>query len=133
MRPIALYLVTALIFLAVDAVMLGLWMAPLFRSHIGDLMAQPMRLGPAAVFYAGYVAAILYLASLPALRARAPFRAILPGAVLGAAAYGTFEFTSYAILSDWHISMVITDTIWGAVLTGLSAWAGVAAITRRWR
>jgi uncharacterized membrane protein len=44
-------------------------------------------------------------------------------------AYGTYEFTSYAIMKDWHWQMVMTDTIWGTVLTGLSAWAGVA-ITR---
>ena len=54
---------------------------------------------------------------------------LLPAAVIGAMAYGTYEFTSYAIMKDWHWQMVMTDTIWGTVLTGLSAWAGVA-ITR---
>ncbi len=44
-------------------------------------------------------------------------------------AYGTYEFTSYAIMKDWHPAMVVTDLVWGTLLTGFSAWAGVA-VTR---
>jgi uncharacterized membrane protein len=44
-------------------------------------------------------------------------------------AYGTFEFTNYAILKDWHIRMVVTDVLWGTVLTAVSA-AGGVYITR---
>ena len=40
-------------------------------------------------------------------------------------AYGTYEFTSWSVMRDWHPSMVVTDTLWGGVLTALSAWAGV--------
>ena len=127
MQLVTLYLSTALVFLIVDAIMLTLVMKPLFTRHIGALMAEPIRYAPAAVFYAAYVAGLIYLVSLPALREGAPL--ILPAAIIGAMAYGTYEFTSYAIMRDWHWSMVMTDTLWGAVLTAFSAWAGVA-ITR---
>ena len=128
MQIVTLYLSTSIVFLAIDAVMLGLVMKPLFLRHIGPLMADPIRVVPAGLFYAAYVGGLLYLVSLPALRDGAPL--ILPAAILGALAYGTYEFTSYAILRDWHWSMVLTDTLWGAVLTAFSAWAGVA-ITRQ--
>ncbi|MDO9637974.1 MAG: DUF2177 family protein [Pseudotabrizicola sp.] len=127
MQLVTLYLSTALVFLIVDAIMLTLVMKPLFTRHIGALMAEPIRYAPAGLFYAAYVAGLLYLVSLPALRDGAPL--ILPAAIIGAMAYGTYEFTSYAILRDWHWSMVITDTLWGTVLTAFSAWAGVT-ITR---
>lgn len=123
MSLVVLYLSTAAIFLVVDAVMLGLVMKPLFLRHIGDLMADPIRLGPAAVFYLAYVAGLLYLVSWPALKSGGPV--VIPAAVIGAMAYGTYEFTSYAIMKDWHWSMVVTDTTWGAVLTALAAWGGV--------
>jgi len=116
---------TALIFLVLDAVMLTMLMQPLFRSHIGALMLGSPRLLPAAVFYIGYVAGLVYLVSLPALRTGDPMQALLNGAILGAMAYGTYEFTSYAIMKDWHISMLLADTTWGAVLTGLAALGGV--------
>jgi uncharacterized membrane protein len=122
-----LYLSTAAIFLVVDAVMLGLVMKPLFLRHIGPLMADPIRLGPAALFYLSYVAGLVYLVSWPALKTGGPV--VIPAAVIGAMAYGTYEFTSYAIMKDWHWSMVLTDTTWGAVLTALAAWGGVT-ITR---
>jgi uncharacterized membrane protein len=127
MQIAILYASTALIFLIVDAIMLSLVMKPLFTRHIGPLMAEPLRFAPAAVFYLAYVAGLVYLISLPALKTGAPI--LIPAAIIGAMAYGTYEFTSYAIMRDWHWSMVATDTIWGTVLTAFSAWAGVA-VTR---
>jgi len=124
MQIAVVYLATAAVFLVLDAIMLGLVMKPLFSRHIGALMADPIRIAPAALFYAAYVAGIVYLVSLPALRDHTPV--VLPAAIIGAMAYGTYEFTSYAILKDWHWSMVAMDVSWGTVLTALSAWAGVA-------
>ena len=127
MQIAILYISTAAIFLIVDALMLTTVMKPLFTRHIGPLMAEPIRFAPAAVFYLAYVAGLIYLVSYPALKTGAPI--LIPAAIIGAMAYGTYEFTSYAIMKDWHWSMVATDTTWGAVLTALSAWAGVT-ITR---
>ncbi|MGQ0567653.1 MAG: DUF2177 family protein [Gemmobacter sp.] len=119
-----LFVATFAVFLILDGIMLTLVMKPLFTRHIGPLMAEPIRLGPAALFYAGYIAGLLYLVSVPALRTGAPV--LVPAAIIGAMAYGTYEFTSYAIMRDWHWTMVLTDTLWGTALTGVSAWAGVA-------
>jgi uncharacterized membrane protein len=127
MQLAVLYLSTAAIFLILDAIMLTLVMKPLFSRHIGPLMLTDIRIVPAAAFYAAYVAGLIYLVSYPALKTGAPV--LIPAAIIGAMAYGTYEFTSYAIMKDWHWQMVATDTVWGTVLTGLSAWAGVA-ITR---
>lgn len=127
MQIAVLYLSTAAVFLILDAIMLTLVMKPLFSRHIGPLMLEDIRMVPAAAFYAAYVAGLIYLVSYPALKAGGPV--LLPAAIIGAMAYGTYEFTSYAIMKDWHWQMVATDTIWGTVLTALSAWAGVA-ITR---
>ncbi|MFM2389522.1 MAG: hypothetical protein RLZZ437_1077 [Pseudomonadota bacterium] len=127
MQIATLYLSTAIIFLVLDAIMLGLVMKPLFTRHIGPLMIEPIRYVPAAAFYAAYVAGLIYLVSLPALKTGAPV--LIPAMIIGAMAYGTYEFTSFAIMRDWHWQMVATDFIWGTVLTGLSAWGGVM-ITR---
>ena len=127
MQIAILYVSTFAVFLILDILMLTFVMKPLFVTHIGALMADPPRMGPAALFYAGYIAGLLYLVSVPGLRMGAAV--LVPAAVIGAMAYGTYEFTSYAILRDWHWSMLVIDTLWGTALTALSAWAGVA-ITR---
>jgi uncharacterized membrane protein len=122
-----LYAATVVVFLILDAIMLTLVMKPLFTRHIGPLMADPIRIAPAAAFYLAYVAGLVYLVSLPAIKTGAPL--VVPALLIGLMAYGTYEFTSYSIMRDWHWQMVVTDVLWGGVLTAVSAWAGVT-ITR---
>lgn len=123
MQIVTLYILTAMIFLILDAVMLTLHMQPLFRRHLGDQLLTDIRYLPAAAFYAAYVAGLLYLISIPGLKDDTPV--FLPAAILGAMAYGTYEFTSYAIMKAWSPEMVATDVIWGTILTAVSAWGGV--------
>lgn len=125
MKILILYVATAAIFLAVDVVGLKLLIRPVFERHVAHLLADPFRILPAALFYLGYVAGLLWFVSLPALRAGDPVAALIGGAILGVLAYGTYEFTNYATLRDWTTQQVAIDTIWGGVLTGASAWAGV--------
>ncbi|MHA7877287.1 DUF2177 family protein [Roseivivax sp.] len=120
-----LYISTALIFLVLDAIMLTGVMKPLFSRHLGDMMRDSPMMLPAVGFYLAYVAGLLFLVSAPALRDGDPLRAALQGAVLGAMAYGTYEFTSMAVMKNWSWQMVAADTLWGAALTGISAGAGV--------
>ena len=129
MQIAILFGTTALVFLLLDAVMLKTVMRPLFEQHLGDWLLKEIRFGPAIGFYLFYVAGLIWLVSLPALRADAPGQALLGGAILGAMAYGTYEFTNYATLRAWVPQMVAVDLAWGVVLTGVSAWAGVT-ITR---
>jgi uncharacterized membrane protein len=125
MQTVALYLITATVFLVLDAIMLKTVMKPLFEQYIGDWLLDEIRMRPAILFYLFYVAGVLWFVSLPALRAGAPVNALIGGAILGAMAYGTYEFTNYATLRDWSWQMVAVDLTWGAVLTGFSAWVGV--------
>jgi len=131
MQPIWLYLITATVFLGLDALGIRWLIRPVFETHVGDLLARPLRLAPAAVFYLFYVAGVLWFVSLPALRAGAPLQALLGGMLLGALCYGTYEFTNYATLERWSAAQVATDLIWGTCLTGVAAWAGVAALSGR--
>lgn len=125
MQILIAYVTTTIVFLGLDILGLKFIVKPVFDRHISDLYADPFRMGPAAVFYLAYVAGALWLVSLPALRADMPVQALINGAILGALAYGTYEFTSLAVMRDWSWEQVITDTLWGTVLTGVSVWAGV--------
>lgn len=124
MPILSLYIITAITFLALDALMLRFVMQPLFQRHLGGALLEGIRLTPAVLFYAAYIAGLVYLVSWPALRGGP---VLLPAAVIGFMAYGTYEFTSYAVMRNWHWSMVATDVIWGTCLTAVAAWAGVAA------
>ncbi|WP_376877097.1 DUF2177 family protein [Albirhodobacter sp. R86504] len=129
MTLIILYLVTTFIFLAIDAVGISFFIKPLFDRHIADLYPEQMRVGPAAAFYLAYVAGVLWFVSWPALRDGDLLRVFMNGALLGLMCYGTYEFTNYATLKAWSPAQVVADTLWGGLLTGFSAWAGVV-VTR---
>ncbi len=124
MQTVILYAVTTVIFPGLDAVMLKLHMQPLFKRFLGDQILTDIRIVPAALFYLAYSAGLVYLVSFPALKTGSAI--IIPAAIIGAMAYGTYEFTSYAIMKSWSPILVANDFVWGTVLTAFSAWAGVA-------
>ena len=127
MKLLALYLITAVTFFVIDAIGLRLMIKPVFERHVAHLFADPFRVGPAALFYLGYVAGVLWFVSVPALNHGNPVTALIGGALLGLLAYGTYEFTNYATLRDWSVNQVVVDTLWGGLLTGVAAWVGVTA------
>lgn len=130
-QALVLYLVTAVIFLGLDMIGIQFIVRPVFERHVGGLMADPLRMGPAALFYLAYVGGLLYFVSLPALKDGVPMQALLSGMLFGFLCYGTYEMTNYATLADWSLEQVIVDGLWGTFLTGFSAWAGVMFMT--WR
>jgi len=128
MQAIWLYLATAVVFFGVDVFGLRYLIRPVFERDVGDLLAERIRIGPTVAFYAAYIAGVVYFASLPAFAAGQPSLALLNGALIGALAYGTYEFTNLATLRNWSWQMVAVDLTWGSALTGISAWAGVTLV-----
>lgn len=124
MRYVVLYLATGLIFLAVDALVLGTVGGKIFRDVLGDRLRETPQMGAAAAFYLVYTIGVIYFASAPAARAGDWTIALINGALFGFFAYLTFEASAYAVLEGWKPRLVIIDTLWGTVLTGGSAVAG---------
>ena len=131
-QTLQLYAVTVVAFLGLDMIGIRMIVRPVFDRHVGHLLADPLRLGPAAVFYLAYVAGLLWFVSLPALKEGAPLQALWSGMILGFLCYGTYEMTNYATLADWSLEQVAVDGLWGTLLTGFSAWVGVAILTQKW-
>jgi uncharacterized membrane protein len=127
MPTLILFAAAAIVLAILDAIMLTTFMAPLFRAQIGHLMLESPRAIPALIFYAGYVAGLTALVTRPALRDGSPAQAAIGGAMLGLTAYGTYEFTSLTIMKDWSWTMSLADTLWGGILTAVTAWTAVAA------
>ncbi|MGI9421400.1 MAG: DUF2177 family protein [Geminicoccaceae bacterium] len=119
--------VTAILFLVIDAIWLGLIATSFYRRALGDLMLDQPKLQIAALFYIGYTFAIVLLAAAPAARAGSLTQALVYGAVLGLAAYGTYDITNMSTLKNWPVTMSLVDMAWGTLLTAAAAAAGFAA------
>ncbi|KIN65136.1 Membrane protein-like protein [Sulfitobacter noctilucicola] len=121
-----LYIVTFALFLALDYVGLSYLIKPTFERDIGPLLLDQFRIGPALMFYAFYMAVLLWFVSWPAIQQGKSLLWVLGNAALiGAMCYGTYEFTSLAVMKDWTWRMTLTDFVWGTCLTAVSATGGV--------
>jgi len=126
MTLVILYVSTFVVFMGLDYVGLTNIIKPTFERDIGSLLLENFRIGPAVVFYAFYVAVLLWFVSYPALVQDKSLLWVLGNAALiGAMGYGTYEFTSLAVMKDWTWRMTLTDFTWGTCLTAVSATAGV--------
>ena len=127
MTPLILIGTTAIVFLIGEAIMLPNVMRPLFQRIIGAQMTDSLRLGPAALFYIIHIGGLTWFATWPGLRDGLPLSALLNGAILGFVAYGCYEMTSWTIMKEWSVQLVVADIVWGSLISGLSAYAAVLA------
>lgn len=126
MTLVILYIATFVLFMGLDYLGLTNLIKPVFERDIGPLLLENFRIGPAVVFYAFYVGVLLWFVSWPALTQDKSLLWVLGNAALiGAMGYGTYEFTSLAVMKDWTWQMTLTDVTWGTCLTAVAATGGV--------
>ena len=119
----------ALVFGALDAVWLS-WAGPNFsRPRLGDILADSFRMMPALVFYAAYIAAIVWFAVRPGLSLGIG-AAALNGALLGAICYATYDLTNQATMRTWSTTVTVADIAWGAFATAVAAAAASFAAAK---
>ena len=118
------YLLTALVFFAIDMVWLGFIAKNLYRKYLGAFLSDTVNWPAAIVFYLLFIGGIFYFAILPAAEKNSLGKAILGGALFGFLAYATYDLTNLATLKNWPLTIVWIDMAWGAVLTGLVSTAG---------
>jgi uncharacterized membrane protein len=127
-RAVRQTVLTTIVFAALDAVWLGVAMNGFYKSELGSL-ARLSGTNFAPVWWAACVVyALLVVGLVVFVLPRAtgqPARALAFGALFGGVAYGTYDFTAYAVLTGWSLRMTLVDLWWGAVICGLSA----AAVT----
>lgn len=129
-RNVVAYLTTWAVFLALDAVWLGLFAGPFYIDRLNTFVTVEVDYLIAFGFYSAYVIGIVIFAVAPALDRNDWRHAALFGGLFGVFCYGTYDLTNLATLRDWPIIIAVVDIPWGGVVTGLSAVAGFA-LTRR--
>jgi uncharacterized membrane protein len=115
---IVLWIVAAVVFLAIDMVWL-LWLGrSLYVTEIGEILRQPPNMAAAGAFYILYVTGLMIMVIWPAFQAQSVLQGLIFGALLGLIAYGTYDLTNLAVMKGFTTKIAIIDMIWGTVLTG---------------
>lgn len=118
------YLLTTIVFFAIDMTWLGFIAKNLYRKYLGGFLSDTVNWTAAIIFYLLFIVGIFYFAILPAIEKNSLAKAILSGALFGFFTYATYDLTNLATLKNWPLPIVFIDIIWGAVLTGLVSTAG---------
>ena len=117
-------LVAIITFLILDAIWVGLIATKLYTNTIGHLLRmsggqiQPNWLAAIVVYIALIIGVLVF--AIPKAHGN-PWMALVWGALFGAITYATYDFTNLSVLANWPLSTSIIDTIWGAVLCGITA------------
>jgi len=105
-KDIAIISITMLV---LDIAWITIYMGRAFTPMIERIQGKPMVMRPLGGFIA-YAAMIgLFLTFKDTLT---PLKAFL----LGAGVFATYDFTSFALFSDWDLQTAIIDTLWGGTL-----------------
>lgn len=123
---IKVYTVAVSVFLAIDLVWLGLVARKFYADQIGFLLKTNVNWTAALIFYAMFVAGLVFFVINPALEKESLRYALLAGAFFGLLTYATYDLTNLATLKDWPVLVTIVDMIWGSVLaasvSGITYW-----------
>lgn len=130
MKYAAAYGIALVIFIAIDALWLGVVARGLYMSRMGDLLLQQPRWLFAVVFYLLYVVGLTYFAIAAGIDAADWKVAALNGALFGFFCYLTYDATNLAVLRGYDPLIATIDTLWGTFLSGLAA--ALATVVYGW-
>ncbi len=123
-RIIISYLLTTVVFFAIDMVWLGLVAKNIYQKYLGALLSETVNWAAAIIFYLIFIVGIFIFVISPAVEKQSVVRAIVLGAIFGFIAYATYDLTNYATLKGFHLNIVFIDLAWGASLTAMVSVAG---------
>lgn len=124
------FAVTAVVFLILDAIWLGVISRNIYQREIGSLLLPKPNFGAAVVFYVLYIAGMVYFCVVPGVVEQSAVRGLVNGALLGIVAYATYDLTNLATLKGWSTSLVFIDIAWGAVASAIACGVAVLVTTR---
>lgn len=123
-KLILAYLLTAVVFFAIDLTWLGVIAKNLYRKYLVGFLSDTVNWTAAFIFYALFIVGIFIFSILPAVEKNSFSHAVIMGGLFGFFTYATYDLTNLATLKNWPLTIVYIDIIWGTILTGLVAAAG---------
>ena len=122
------YLATLAVLVVLDAAWLTS-MRAVYKSQLGDLLAERVNWTAAVIFYVLFAIGLVMFVVAES-DSRSWTGTLARGAVFGLVAYATYDLTNLATLARWPVTLTVLDMAWGAALSALVAAAGKGAM--RW-
>ncbi|MFP4022812.1 MAG: DUF2177 family protein [Candidatus Paceibacterota bacterium] len=113
---IKLFLIALLVFLAIDITWLGVIAKGMYAEELGSLMKKDVNWVAAFIFYAIFIAGLVFFVISPSVAGASLANALIVGAFFGFVTYSTYDLTNLAVLKDWPLKITVIDIIWGTIL-----------------
>lgn len=124
MKLILSYLLTTLVFFAIDIAWIGGVAKKFYWGQMGSILKDDVNWAAALIFYLLYIVGIFIFAILPSVENDSVKSAIFYGALFGFMCYATYDLTNLATLKGFPMKVALVDMTWGAILTGSVSLAG---------
>ncbi len=111
-----LFIVSFIVFFAVDMIWLGLIARKLYQNELGHILSDQVRWVPAMLFYVLFLIGLVLFVILPGVDKASIGYVMLYGALFGLITYATYDLTNLATLQNWPIKITIIDLAWGTFL-----------------
>ena len=114
---VKIYLITLVVFFAIDMIWLGLVAKTFYQSQIGYLMKATPNWSAAILFYLLFIVGLVVFVINPSLAKQSWTQAIMLGALFGLISYATYDLTNLATIKNWPVLVTVVDLVWGTVLS----------------
>ena len=114
------WLISFLILITIDGIWLTLMGHRFYMHNLSQILSGSVNVPLVVLFYFIYSFGITYLILIPAIREGITpnIYVFIRGFILGLLSYAAYNLTNQATISNWPLIVSITDTLWGATMTG---------------
>lgn len=116
MQFIKIYLVTFIVFFAIDIVWLGFISKGLYQQYLGYIMKTNVNWIAAILFYLLFIGGLIFFVINPGLAKDSWLYVVGAGAFFGLITYATYDMTNLATIKDWPLLITVIDLMWGTFL-----------------
>ncbi|ADO77418.1 DUF2177 family protein [Halanaerobium praevalens] len=115
------YLITIIVFFAIDIVWLEFLAKDLYQEQLGFLLKDNFNAVAAFAFYLFFIAGMLFFVINRAVELSSWQYALFVGAFFGFITYSTYDMTNLATVKDWPVLITVIDIVWGSFLCGITS------------
>jgi uncharacterized membrane protein len=127
-KNITKYLISAVFLISIDLIWLLLIIKSKMDFWLIELMREKTIVWSAILAWLLIPLGIIFLVDRTSKSIK---ESAIYGALYGFSLYGVYEFTNYAIIKTWSLSMLFVDIIWGTFICGLTA-VFLRYISKKW-
>lgn len=111
--------------LLLDFLWLGIIQRKSWENQVHDIQKSPMTVRPAGAIIAYFMIAVAVVVFvLPLVHKDHILQdSLILGGLMGLVLYGVYDGTTYAILKDYRIDMMIGDILWGVFVVAMGTLA----------